>query len=74
MIILKFLTKHMQETFEKDSCPDFFVFGYIQKLFNRYDYLTDKQLDYLFDILYFTDRYQLEPDEDVLIDLIDIID
>lgn len=67
----KFLTQHMADTFEKESCPDFMVYGYVEKLTDHYD-LNEAQLNHVFDILHDTDRYELDGDEYILYELYEL--
>lgn len=68
-------TQHIQDVFDHEKDHDFMIYAYIQKMIaTSVDELSDAQIDYVFDILHDTDRFELEADEYILVDLLELTD
>lgn len=68
-------TPYMKKTWQEEVSHDLMVYAYVQKFVEHNDEeLTDRQIDRIFKALNETDKFELEPDEDIMMDLADVKD
>lgn len=66
-------TPHMRDVYQHETSHDFMAYGYVSALIDQYDLQDEAQIDKAFDLLHSTDMFDLSPNEDILIDILDRI-